>query len=83
MNRTAVAARPLRFLGVEFAHTDFGKVSAPPALFAYFNANSQQNAATAFAVGYLPLPAPYLDLYAKVGAARLHTQSQVTTQPAT
>ena len=77
-----LGARPLSVVGVELVYSDFGSVNAPtPGAFAYFNANSKQNAASAFGIGYLPLPVPYLDLYGKLGVAHLHTQSQVATQP--
>jgi hypothetical protein len=78
-----VGARPLSVLGIELAYSDFGSVNLPPpCCTAFFNADSNQDAATAFGIAYLPLPVPYLDIYGKLGVARLHTQSQVATQPA-
>ncbi len=79
-----VGVRPLSVVGVELAYSDFGSVNTPPpGIFSYFNSNSKQNATSAYGIGYLPLPVPYLDLYGKLGVARLHTQSQVATQPPT
>jgi OmpA-like transmembrane domain len=76
--KIVAGARPLSVFGVELAYSDFGNVSAPPpGIFSYFNAQSKQNAATAFGIGYLPLPVPHLDLYGKLGVARLHAQSQL------
>jgi opacity protein-like surface antigen len=77
--------RPLSFVGVEAVYTDFGHTSAPPPsnFIGFFNENSRQSAASIFGVGYLPLPLPYLDVYGKVGVARLNTEVQVTTRPFT
>jgi hypothetical protein len=79
-----VGARPIPFLGFEVAYTDFGNAHAPgpPVIFpAYFNDSSRQSAVTAFGVGYLPLPIPFLELYGKLGVARLDTEVQETAQP--
>lgn len=81
-----VGVRPLPFLGVEFAYVDFGNAHGPPppsTIFGYFNDNSKQTATTLFGIGYLPLPIPLLDLYAKLGVARLHTDTQVSYLPPT
>jgi Outer membrane protein beta-barrel domain len=76
-----IGARPISFVGIELAYMDFGHatVPLPPPNFAVFytGANSRQRAATAFGVGYLPLPVPFLDLYGKAGIARLETRDQV------
>jgi hypothetical protein len=74
-------ARPISFAGFEVAYTDFGHATAPvpPPTFdlAYLSDSSRQQAATIFGVGYLPLPVPFLDVYGKVGVARLDTRIQV------
>jgi hypothetical protein len=60
---------------------NFGHATAPtpPPNFAvaYLGDQSRQQAATLFGVGYLPLPVPFLDLYGKVGIAKLDTREQV------
>jgi hypothetical protein len=43
----------------------------------YSNASSHPKATVLYGVGYLPLPTPFLDVYGKVGVARL--QSDITT----
>jgi opacity protein-like surface antigen len=74
--------RPIHVLGVEVAYIDFGSATAPspiPAeLVPTYIDNSKQRAAAVFGVGYLPLPLPFLDVYGKLGAARLHTEQQLT-----
>ena len=80
-----VGARPLSVLGFELAYLDLGNPSGRPPgdnLFGYLNDHSRQSAAALFAIGYLPLPAPFLDLYGKLGVARLHTSTQVAYTPA-
>jgi opacity protein-like surface antigen len=76
-----VGARPISFAGIEVAYTDFGHATAPlptPSLEEGLTSdNSRQQAATILGVGYLPLPVPFLDLYGKVGVARLDTQQQI------
>jgi Outer membrane protein beta-barrel domain len=76
-----LGARPLTFFSVEFAYADFGSANAPSPYAGYFSANSKQNATSAFAIGHLPLPAPHLALYGKLGVALLHTRSHVATEP--
>jgi opacity protein-like surface antigen len=86
--------RPITSLGVEVGYTDFGRVSTPlPPCFpsaphtaivgCFVSDNAKQSAESAFAMGYLPLPIPFLDVYGKAGVARLHTQEQATIQPIT
>jgi opacity protein-like surface antigen len=73
-------------LGFELAYMDFGNPSAPPppsTLFGYFKDTSKQSATTLFAVGYLPLSVSFLDLYGKLGVARLRTDTQVSYLPPT
>lgn len=71
--------RPLSFLGAEIGYTDFGAVhrnsyvdEPVSATISDVLGRGSANAAMAFAVGYLPLPLPWLDLYGKAGVARLH-----------
>jgi hypothetical protein len=79
-----VGARPAAALGIEVAYIDFGNSSPPPSSsnrFGYFNGNLKQSAAALFGVGYLPLPAPFLDLYGKLGLARLQSNARETYLP--
>jgi opacity protein-like surface antigen len=77
--------RPIPVLGVEVAYIDFGTVTAPSpfpsSFYPGFSDSSKQSAAALFAVGYLPLPVPFLDVYGKMGVARLHTEQRVTVTP--
>ena len=76
-----VGVRPISFASIEVAYINFGHATAPlpPPNFAviYLGDNSRQQAVTVFGVGYLPLPIPFLDLYGKVGIAKLNTRQQV------
>lgn len=81
-----VGARPIPVMGIEVAYTNFGNAFAPGppgTLFGYFSDNLKQSAITAFGVGYLPLPIPFLELYGKLGIARLNTNAQETIEPPT
>jgi opacity protein-like surface antigen len=75
--------RPLPYLGFEAAYIDFGRTSGPkPGSFAgSFAEHSSQKAAAVFAVGYLPLSRSNVDVYGKLGAARLRTDVQITYGP--
>jgi len=72
--KVTAGIRPISPLGVELEYIDFGNSSAGLSN-AIFGGVSQadQKAVTLFALGYLPLPVPFLDVYAKLGIARLHT----------
>jgi opacity protein-like surface antigen len=70
-----VGIRPLPMLGLEAAYIDFGQ---PHRHNGYYDFNvsgsdSHPTAPALFAVGYLPLPLPFIDVFAKAGAARLST----------
>ena len=77
--------RPLPYLGLEAAYIDFGQTSGPQpnSFIGYFAEHSSQKAAALFAVGYLPLSSSYVDVYGKLGAARLRTDVRVTYGPPT
>src|SRR5580698_7855592 len=62
--------RPISPVGAEVAYIDFGNPHAGPN-YNFRSANSDAKAAAVFGVGYLPLPVPFLDVYGKVGVARL------------
>jgi opacity protein-like surface antigen len=67
-----VGIRPLPMLGVEAEYIDFGEPGHhrddDPN---YFGRNSHPRAAVLYGLGYLPIPLPYIDIYAKAGVARL------------
>src|SRR5271170_1284923 len=75
--------RPIPFVGAELEYIDFGQ---PGTYNGYYNANyygtdSHPRAGALFAVGYLPLPVPFFDIYGKAGVARLETDVTTTVTP--
>jgi Outer membrane protein beta-barrel domain len=77
--KVIAGVRPIPILGAEFEYIDFGQ---PGRHGGYYDTNysgldSHPRASTLFAVGYLPVPIPLVDIYGKAGVARL--QTDVTT----
>jgi opacity protein-like surface antigen len=72
--KVTAGIRPISPLGVELQYIDFGNPSAglADAVFGGLS-KADQKAVTLFGLGYLPLPVPFLDVYGKLGIARLHT----------
>jgi opacity protein-like surface antigen len=69
-----VGIRPISPLGVELGYIDFGNPSSGQTLSGFGGlTEADERAWTLFGLGYLPLPVPFLDVYAKLGTARLHT----------
>ena len=66
-----VGLRPIPVVGGELEYVDFGHPSTT--LAPGTSADAQVRGSALFGVLYLPLPVPTLDLYAKVGFARLQT----------
>jgi opacity protein-like surface antigen len=74
-----VGIRPIKILGFEASYIDFGQ----PNCNGYYNGfnnycdpnrygnDSHPTAPALFAVGYLPIPIPYIDIFGKAGGARL------------
>lgn len=67
--------RPIAPVGAEVEYIDFGN---PGNGYGYNNSNyygqsDHPRATAAFAVGYLPIPLPILDVYGKLGVARLQS----------
>ena len=71
--------RPIPFVGAEFEYMDFGHPNHDVGVngIVNFGLDSHPRAEALFAVGYLPLPVPFFDVFAKVGVAEL--QTDVTT----
>jgi len=76
--KALVGFRPIKPFAVEADYLDLGKQSAS---FVGGNTDLQYKAVAAYAVGFLPLPVPYLDVFAKGGLARWDS-SGGTTLPA-
>ncbi len=71
--------RPISVLGAEFEYLDFGHPSVNgTALGLPLQADAEVKGPALFAVGYLPLPIPLLDIYGKVGFADLHSTVNAT-----
>jgi opacity protein-like surface antigen len=72
--KVTAGLRPISPLGVELEYIDFGNPSTGPsnAIFGELS-NADQKAVALFGLGYLPLHVPFLDIYGKLGVARLHT----------
>jgi len=68
--------RPISPLALEFDYIDFGSPNGYAGLFST-NGNADMTASAVFAVGYLPMPVPFFDLYGKIGVARLQTDTNV------
>jgi hypothetical protein len=71
--------RPLPIVGAEVEYIDFGHPDHDYGAngFATYGLDTHPRAAALFGVGYLPLPVPFFDVFAKAGIARL--QTDVTT----
>ena len=66
--------RPISIAGVELEYIDFGSNDGHDGYYGnsyYFGPNSHPKATVLYGVGYLPLP--FIDVYGKLGAARLQT----------
>lgn len=74
--------RPIPVIGAELEYIDFGQ---PGTFNGYYNSqyyglDSHPRAGALFAVGYLPLPVPFFDIYGKAGIARLVTDVTTSSQ---
>ncbi len=66
--------RPISIIGAELEYIDFGHPGGDGGYYSYnYGPDSHPRAIAAFGVGHLPLPIPFLDIFGKAGAARLHT----------
>jgi hypothetical protein len=64
-----VGVRPISLLGAEVAYLNFGN---PRGSLGSLTADAKIDGTAAFGVFYLPIPVPFLDLYAKGGVAKLN-----------
>jgi Outer membrane protein beta-barrel domain len=85
--KAIVGVRPIPLLGAEFEYIDFGHPSHDYGnyySYNYYGLDTHPRASALFGVGYLPLPIPLVDVYAKAGVARLQTDvTTVVGPPAT
>jgi opacity protein-like surface antigen len=68
--------RPISLLGVELSYVELGRAEAtlgPPNSASTVIAQARQSGGSIYAVGYLPLPVPLFDIYAKAGTTRMET----------
>jgi hypothetical protein len=72
-----IGVRPLSLLGAELEYVDFGSTTSGQTTLGAITGDLA--ATSVFGLFYLPLPAPFLDLYAKAGYARL--AGDVVTAP--
>jgi hypothetical protein len=77
--KVMMGIRPITWLGAELEYLDLGSAHLGPTLFVpgnpnegeFLGANTAVRAGAGFAVGYLPLPVSGMDLFGKLGVARL------------
>jgi opacity protein-like surface antigen len=73
-----IGVRPIDHFAIEGSYVDFGSATLP-----FLTPDAGVNAKTkiydAFALGYLPLPVPFIDIYGKVGFAYWDTNVRLTT----
>jgi hypothetical protein len=73
--------RPVSALGVELQYVDFGNPgTGVSSTFLGALTGADAKAVTLFGFGYLPLPVRHLDVYGKLGLARLHA-TLIETSP--
>ena len=85
--KAILGIRPLSVIGAEAEYLDFGSATGSANIPATvttggLNAtgNSHPKAPAVFAMGYLPIPLPYLDIFAKAGVAELKSSVNATAQ---
>ncbi len=82
--KAIVGVRPVSFVGAELEYIDFGQPGHHDGYddTAEYGYDSHPTAPVLFALGYLPIPIPYIDIYAKAGVARLKlTVNDYTLEP--
>jgi opacity protein-like surface antigen len=73
--KAIVGIRPVPIIGAELEYIDFGSTNNNQYYYGnyYGGPSAKASAGSAFGLLYLPLPLPFLDVYGKAGAARLHS----------
>jgi opacity protein-like surface antigen len=73
--KAIVGVRPISPVGAEVEYIDFGQPGNHynPNNTNFYGFDSHPRAGALFAVGYLPLPVPFFDVFGKAGVARLET----------
>ena len=81
--KVIAGVRPISIIGAEFEYIDFGQPDTHNGYYdtAYYGTDSHPRAAALFAVGYLPIPIPFFDIYGKAGVARLKTDVTTDVYP--
>lgn len=80
--KVLMGIRPIPFIGAELEYLDFGSthIGAGPLVVSaggstttgeFTGADAHASAGAGFVLGYLPLPVPWLDVFGKLGVARL------------
>jgi opacity protein-like surface antigen len=76
--KVIVGLRPVPFVGAELEYIDFGNARGDSAYYggSYdFGVSAHPRATVLYGLGYLPLPLPFIDVYGKLGVARLQTDN--------
>lgn len=76
--------RPIPMFGAELEYLDFGSSDGYNGYYNNFynyGANTHPKSTMLYAVGYLPIPVPNLDVFGKLGAGRLETNIGFNTYP--
>jgi opacity protein-like surface antigen len=72
--KVVAGIRPISLVGAEFEYIDFGKTSASAQVAGnQLSADVHPKAVAVFGLLYMPIPLPVLDVYGKVGLARLQS----------
>jgi hypothetical protein len=68
--KVIAGVRPVSILGAEFEYIDFGHPNHDYGYsgYNYYGLDSHPRASALFGVGYLPLPIPFIDIYARQGS---------------
>lgn len=72
--------RPISLLGVEAEYADLGSKSVTT-FGGTTHVSTDAKATAAYVLGYLPVPLPWIDIYGKVGAARVKANTSATPLP--
>jgi opacity protein-like surface antigen len=72
--------RPISLLGVEAEYADLGSKSATTDG-GSTHVSTDAKATAAYVLGYLPVPLPWIDIYGKLGAARVKADTNAYLNP--